>query len=222
MESPRQREPSPDPSLGMLTGPKIFVQIQFHPSEFKPYFLDCILDSGCQVNLAKGSALPHFYWESTSYCGSAIQGTPVPLVAKSENFPIKLKGTSDTLTLYKLDDINEDCILGSEFLSRVSLISIDTKKMIFSCVINDCKIELPIFFNSAPKCQSLVQKYVHRPNPAQLLKMDCCIAFSDIHGEKSLANITAKLVKVCCSEIPNAFWKREKYLSPFPLIPSRK
>ena len=40
MESPRLREPSPDPSLGMLTGPQIFVRIQFHPSEFKPYFLD--------------------------------------------------------------------------------------------------------------------------------------------------------------------------------------
>ena len=61
IENPRVREPSPDPSLGMLTGPKIFVQIQFLPSEFKPYFLDCMLDSGCQVNLAKGSALPHFY-----------------------------------------------------------------------------------------------------------------------------------------------------------------
>ena len=101
-----------------------------------------MLDFGCQVNLAKGSALPHFYWESTLDCGSSIQGTPVPLVAKSENFPIKLKGTSDTLTLYRLDDINEDCIPGSEFLSRVHLISVDTKKMIFSCVSNDCKIDI--------------------------------------------------------------------------------
>ena len=27
MEIPRLREPSPDPSLGMITGPKIFVRI---------------------------------------------------------------------------------------------------------------------------------------------------------------------------------------------------
>ena len=66
MESPEKREPSPDPSLGMLTGPKIFVRIQFFPSEFKPYFLDCMLDSGCQVNLSKGLALPSFYWKNTS------------------------------------------------------------------------------------------------------------------------------------------------------------
>ena len=111
-----------------------------------------MLDSGCQVNLAKGSALPHFYWESTSDRGSAIQGTPIPLVAKYENFPIKLKGTSDTLTLYRLDDINEECILGSEYLSRVSPICVDTKKMIFSYVINNCTIELPISFNPVPKC----------------------------------------------------------------------
>ena len=65
-ESPRVREPSPDPNLGMLTGPKIFVKVQFHPSEFKPYSLDCMIDFRCQVNLAKGSSLPQFYWENTS------------------------------------------------------------------------------------------------------------------------------------------------------------
>ena len=135
------------------------------------------------------------YWENTSDRGSAIQGTPVPLVAKSENFPIKLKETNDTLTLYRLDEINEDCILGSEFLSRVGPISVDTKKMIFSCVINDCTIELPIFFNYVPKCQSLIQNPKHKSSPAQLLKMDRCIAFSDIHSEKYLASISAKLVK---------------------------
>ena len=113
MEIQGKREPSPDPSLGILTGPKIFVRIQFHPNEFKPYFLDCMLDSGCQVNLAKGSALPPFYWENTSDRGLATEGTSIPLVEKAKNFPIKLKGTSNTLTLYRLYDINEDCILGS-------------------------------------------------------------------------------------------------------------
>ena len=34
---PRVREPSPDPSLGMLIGPKISVRIHFRLSEFKPY-----------------------------------------------------------------------------------------------------------------------------------------------------------------------------------------
>ena len=178
-----------------------------------------MLDSGCQVHLAKGLALPSFYWENTSDRGPAIEGTHVPLVAKAENFPIKLKGTNDSLSLYILDDINEDCILGSKFLSRVSPISVDTKKMIFSYVINDCTIELPISLNSVPKCKSLVQNPMQKTNPSQLLKMDHCIAFSDIHGEKSLADITAKLVKYFCSESPNAFWTREKYLVSLPFDP---
>ena len=90
-ESLRVREPSPDPNLGMLTGPKIFVKVWFHPSEFKPYSLDCMIDSGCQVNLAKGLALAHFYWENTSDKGSAIEGTPVPLKAKYEIFQYSSK-----------------------------------------------------------------------------------------------------------------------------------
>ena len=91
--------------------------------------------------------------------------------------------------------------------------------MIFSCVINDCTIELPIFFNSIPKLHSLVQNPELQSSPTQLLKMDRCIAFSDIHSEKSLASITAKLVKECCSESPNTFWKREKYFVSLPFDP---
>ena len=94
--------------------------------------------------------------------------------------------------------------------------------MIFYCVINDCTIEIPISFNSVPKCKSLVQKSVQKSNPAQLLKMDRCIDFSNIHGEKSLADITAKLVKDCCSESPNAFWTREKYFVSLPFDPLQK
>ena len=163
-ESPRVREPSPDPNLGMLIGPKIFVKVQFHPSEFKPYSLDCMIDSGCQVNLAKSSALPLFYWENTSDKGFAIEGTPVPLKAKSEIFPVQFKGVNDQLTLYRLDEISEDCILGSELISRVSPFSVDTKKMKFSCIINNQNVELPIFFHSTPKCHSTVQKLEHKPN----------------------------------------------------------
>ena len=46
MESPEKKELSPDLTLGMLTGPKMFIRIQLLPSEYKPYFLDCMLDSG--------------------------------------------------------------------------------------------------------------------------------------------------------------------------------
>ena len=91
----------------------MFIKIQFCPSEYKPYFLDCMLDSGFQLNLAKGSALPSFYWENTTGRGTTIEGTPVPLVAKVENSLIKFNETSDAVTWYKLDNIKEDCILGS-------------------------------------------------------------------------------------------------------------
>ena len=118
---------------------------------------------------------------------------------------MKFNETSDVVTWYKLDDIKEDYILGSEFLARVSPFSFDLQKMLFSCVINNCTVKLPLSFSFSPKCQSFVQKPVQKNSPAQLMKMDRCIAFSDIHGEKALADITANLIKNCCSESPNAF-----------------
>ena len=181
-----------------------------------------MLDSSCQLNLANGSTLPSFYWESTTYRGSSIEGTPVPLNAKAESFPMKFNETSNAVTWYKLDNIKEDCILGSEFLARVSPFSFDIQKMLFSYVINNCTVKLPLSFSFSLKCQSFVQKPVKKVNTAQLMKMHRCIAFSDIHGEKALADITAKLIKYCCSEIPNDFWTREKYLVSLSFDPLQK
>ena len=97
----------------MLTGPKLYIPVQFTPSEYKPYVLTCFLDFGCQVNLARGSALPSFYWENTSGGGTVINGNHVPLETKEELFPVNFNGVSDKLTVYRLDNLSEDCVLGS-------------------------------------------------------------------------------------------------------------
>ena len=36
-----------------------------------------MIDSGCQINLAKGNAIPQFYWENTAEMGIVIEGTPI-------------------------------------------------------------------------------------------------------------------------------------------------
>ena len=67
-ETPEQSPPPSLPpqqrliSLSMLSGPKLFIPISFRPCEYNPYTLACMIDSGCQVNLARGSALPCYYW----------------------------------------------------------------------------------------------------------------------------------------------------------------
>ena len=67
-----------------------------------------MIDSGCQVNLARGSALPSFYWENTTDGGTTINGTPVPLQAKAELFPVNFNGLPDKLTVYRMDDLSEN------------------------------------------------------------------------------------------------------------------
>ena len=43
-----------------------------------------------------------------------------------------------------------------------------------------------------------------------------------MHKEKSLVDISAKLVNDCCYKSPNAFWKREKYFVSLPFDPLQK
>ena len=62
-DTPPSSPPPRNIQLSMLTGPKMYISVQFMPCEYKPYTLSCFVDSGCQVNLAKGSTIPHFYWE---------------------------------------------------------------------------------------------------------------------------------------------------------------
>ena len=52
--------------------------------------------------------------------------------------------------------------------------------------------------------------------------MERCITYAETHKEKSLTGISAKLIKDCCSENPNAFWKREKYFVSLPFDPLQK
>ena len=79
---------SPDPNLGMFQGPKLFINLVFCPPEYKSYSLSCMIDSGCLLNLAKGSTIPLFYWEKSVDHDSTIEGIPVSLIGKIADFPI--------------------------------------------------------------------------------------------------------------------------------------
>ena len=65
MQVPGQRKvsspSSPEPNLGLFQGPKLFISLTFCPLEFKSYSLSCMIDSGCQLNLSRGPAIPPFY-----------------------------------------------------------------------------------------------------------------------------------------------------------------
>ena len=77
-ESCQDEEPSLG-SLGLFTGPKFFIKIKFFLQEFKSYELDYMIDSGCQMNLEKGNAIPSFYQEEAKEHGVAIEGNLVQM-----------------------------------------------------------------------------------------------------------------------------------------------
>ena len=156
-----------------------------------------MIDSGCQLNIAIGSAIPLYYWEKLADHGSTIEGTLVSLTSKVEYFPIQISNKSKFLPLYRLDSIKEDCILGSEFLLRVSPFSVDKTKMLFSCTVNNQLVTCPLSFESKIKFKVVVSEPVTKPKVAKLYKMERCIAYAEMHKEKSLADISAKLIKDC-------------------------
>ena len=123
-----------------------------------------MIDSGFQVSLAKNLVLPSYYWQETPDSGSTIEGTPIPLTVKEELFPVQYGKVKDSLTLYILDTISEDCILGSDFLHKVSPYLVDHKKMTFTCMLNGKFVTLPISFQGSRKCPVVVQKSVYKPN----------------------------------------------------------
>ena len=84
-----------------------------------------MIDFGCQVNLAKVEAIPSFFWEKAPEHLVAIEGTPIKLLGRVLDFPVKIEGLHEVLSLNRFDNIKEDCILGSEFLNRVSPVTYD-------------------------------------------------------------------------------------------------
>ena len=127
-----------------------------------------MIDSGCQLNLSKGSAIPLFCWEKSAHHGSAIEGTPVSMTGKVADFPIYISNESEFLSLYRLDSIKEDCILGSEFLLRVSPFSVDNIKMLFSCTVNNQIVVCSLSFESQSKCKVVVPEPVSKPKVVEL------------------------------------------------------
>ena len=69
MQNPEQKKvslpSSRDPNLGLFKVPKLFINLVFFPPEYKSYSLSCMVNSGSQLNLARGSAIPLFYWEKS-------------------------------------------------------------------------------------------------------------------------------------------------------------
>ena len=120
-ETPEQSPPPYPPpqqrliSLSMLSGLKMFIPISFRPCEYNPYTLACMIDSGCQVNLAHGSSIPTYYWEKTIDGETTINGAPIRLQAKAE-VTINFQNVCRMLTIYRMDDMSEDVVLGSNFI----------------------------------------------------------------------------------------------------------
>jgi hypothetical protein len=171
-----------------------------------------MIDSKCQMNLEKGPTLPKFYWEETSQHGIAIEGSIVPMLGKVADFPIMVEGQKSTTSFGRIDFIKEDCILGSKFLTKVSLVCIDTSKMIFSCIVNGKRVSCPLSYESQSKCKIPEKKPVPKfVSTTYLSKLERCVAYADMHRDKALAEISAKLEKDYTSESPNALWNREKY-----------
>jgi len=139
------------------------------------------------------------------------------------DFTTKIQGHFLPVSLNRLDKIKEGCILGSKFFAKENPICIDTEKKMFRCTINGRIISCPLFTESMRKCYVLEQPHKVVKTPlVDLAKIERCITYADIHKDKALVEMTAKIEKDYTSENPNVFWKREKYFVSLHFDPSIK
>ena len=73
-----------------------------------------------------------------------------------------------------MDDVSEDCVLGSLWLQKVSPYSVDHDKMTFTCKLNGQFITLPMSFQPIRKCKTIEPPVIIQPPLAQLMKMERC------------------------------------------------
>ena len=121
------------------------------------------------------------YWEKTNERSVAIEGTLVQLKGRVPDFPISIRGIKEVLHLNRLDDLKEDCIIGSPFLHKVSPITVDEPNMIFTCTINGRRISTSLYYSASFKCKNLVPQSNPNPNLVELFKMERCIAYAEMH-----------------------------------------
>ena len=61
-----------------MSQPKLYITLQFCPLDLKPYSLDCLLDSGAQLNLARHLVIPPYI--TAEYMNSSIYKHKILLV----------------------------------------------------------------------------------------------------------------------------------------------
>ena len=160
------------------------------------------------MNMAKGNAIPYFYWEKSNEHGVAIEETPVQLKDRVPNFPISISGIIEAMHLNTLYDLKEDCIIGSDFMHKVGPITIDQPNMIFTFTINDIRVSTSLYYYASFKCKNFVPQSNPSLSLAELFKMKRCITYAEMHKDSTLFEISSKLEKDCTSKSPNAFWTR--------------
>ena len=99
----------------------------------------------------------------------------------------------------RLDDLKEDCIIGSAFLHKVGPITVDQPNMIFTFTINDIRVSTSLYYYASFKCKNFVPQYNPYLSLAKLFKMERCIAYVEMHKDSALFEISSKLEKDCNS-----------------------
>ena len=84
---------------------------------------------------------------------TTINKTLVQLIGRVLDFPVKVEGLIEVLSLNILDIIRDDCILKFYFLSRVSPVTIDNKNMVFKCIINGRIVSFPTVYEGKFNCK---------------------------------------------------------------------
>jgi len=82
---------------------------------------------------------------STSYQGIAVDRKIIELFGETNDYPLQINNHHFLLSFYGLNDIKDDCILGSEFVKMMSPVTINAKEKKSVLHIKREQVETPLF-----------------------------------------------------------------------------
>jgi len=112
--------------------------------------------------------------------GITIGGTPVKLLGIAKFFPIRFLGHKSSICLSRIYTIEDDYILGSEFLSRVSPFIIENENMVFKFSLDGQRISFLLFHEGIYWCNRVCRQLVDISlgNTSELYKLERPVLFA--------------------------------------------
>lgn len=197
----------------------ILLHLRIQDLHFK---LKTLIDTCSDLNLINQTVIPVAYWEKADLLVSGLGNVPTSISYCVPKVTIHFNSHHLTANFY-LAEIPVACVLGTPFLSVVSphgsTIVSPNKPGYF--ITLPSKQVLKIAFISEPKCTNDIEIHLLKQSRIQELRDEKSFVSLNLRLQtpqiqQKVAYFIKLFTDLVCSELPTAFWKKNKHVVYLP------